>query len=417
MDLTLNNRSQPVILDKDSNTPETDSMSSPVQPRIETDRSRELSSDMTKLELETSSDPHLRPSELLVEEGGTTSKPEDRPRSQGPLPLGTPRQAGWSQSEMKESTHSTSRRHDRSRAKSESRRETNANFSPVDLVLRKVLALFNKLTRSNFQVITNQLLQLLQANQHLGLELLRGTVTIIFDKAVAEAFFAHIYSEMCQTISLDVNELFIPHYAQEFKAKNLAAAEKAQSEAQRLKAIADTEATAESRARAAEAETTAFKVGEISRQALDDKKTKNVFKGILLTGCQKEFERGVRVIPNESMTAQEISELQSAQKRRMLGNIRFIGELYKKGLVIELIIYTCIDHLIANPSEEEIEALCNLVRTVGANLDASPRGKIFIDTKFKQIETLITSTNLSARLRFMLLDLQNLRKHKWKARS
>jgi translation initiation factor 4G len=433
MDLTLNNRSQPVILDKDSNTPETDSMSSPVPPRIETDRSRELGSDMTKLELETStpyrgSDPHLRPSELLVEEGGPRSKPEDRPRSQ---------------SEMKESTHSTSRKNDRSRAKSESRRETNSNFSPVDLVLRKVLALFNKLTRSNFQVITSQLLQLLQANQHLGLELLRGTVTIIFDKAVAEAFFAHIYSEMCQTISLDVNDLFIPHYAQEFKERNLAAAEKAQSEAQRLKAIADTEATAESRARAAEAEITTFKVGEMSRQALDDKKTKNVFKGILLTGCQKEFEKGVRVIPNESMTAQEISELQSAQKRRMLGNIRFIGELYKKGLVIELIIYTCIDHLIANPSEEEIEALCNLVRTVGANLDASARGKIFVDTKFKQIETLMTSTGapvfsnttlsggapraspspseggskLSARLRFMLLDLQDLRKNKWKARS
>ena len=408
MDLTLNNRSQSVILDKDSNTPETDSMSSPVQPRIDTDGSRELRSDMTKLELQTStpymgSDPHLRPSELLVEEGGTTSKREERPRSQ---------------SEMKESAHATSRRNERSRAKSESRRETNPNFSPLDLVLRKVLALFNKLTRSNFQIITSQLLQLLQANQHLGLELLRGTVTIIFDKAVAEAFFAHIYSEMCQTISLDVNDLFIPHYVQEFKAKNLAAAEKAQTEAQRLKAIADTEATAESRARAVEAEITAFKVGEISRQALDDKKTKNVFKGILLTGCQKEFERGVCVIPNESMTAQDISELQNAQKRRMLGNIRFIGELYKKGLVIELIIYTCIDHLIANPSEEEIEALCNLVRTVGANLDASPRGKVFVDTKFKQIETLMTSKKqLSARLRFMLLDLQDLRKNKWKARS
>ena len=258
-------------------------------------------------------------------------------------------------------------------------------------------------------------------------------MTIIFDKAVAEVFFAHIYSEMCQTISLDVNDLFIPHYAEDFKVKNLAAAERARSEAQRLKGIADTEGTAESRSRATQAETKALKAEEMARQALDDKKSKNVFKGILLTGCQKEFERGVRVIADESMTAQEISELQSAQKRRMLGNIRFIGELYKKGLVIDIIIYTCIDHLIANPSEEELEALCNLVRTVGQDVELTPRGKMFLDTKFKQIETIITSagaptpraspspseggSKLSARLRFMLLDLQDLRKNKWKARS
>ena len=409
MDSTLNIRPQPVTFGEDSKTPETDPMSSEVRPPISTDGSGEPSSDMTKVDASTpymGSNTRPDPSGLRIDEGGsqTTSTRGDRPRSQ---------------SEMKESVsgNSTFRRSERVRAKSESRREMTPNLSPVELVLRKVLALFNKLTRSNFQVITGQLLQLLQANQNLGLELLRGTVTIIFDKAVAEVFFAHIYSEMCQTISLDVNDLFIPHYAAEFQAKNLAAAEQARSEAQRLKQIADAEGTAESRSRATQAETTALKAEEMARQALDDKRSKNVFKGILLTGCQQEFERGVRVIADESMTAQEISQLQSAQKRRMLGNIRFIGELYKKGLVIDIIISTCINHLMSNPSEEELEALCNLVRTVGQDLEVTPRGKTFLDTKFKEIETIITSTKLSSRLRFMLLDLQDLRKNKWKARS
>ena len=418
MDSTLNNRSQPVILDKDSKTPMRGSMTSETQPPIPTDLSGERGPEMTKLEADASINTLRRPSGLPIDEGGpqTTSARSDRPRYQ---------------SEMKESgfssagggPNSTFRRSQRVRAKSESRREMTPILSPAELVLRKVLALFNKLTRSNFQVITSQLLQLLQANQNLGLELLRGTVTIIFDKAVAEVFFAHIYSEMCQTISLDVNDLFIPHYAEEFKAKNLAAAEQARSEAQRLKAIADTEGTPESRSLATQAETKALKAEENALQTLDDKRSKNVFKAILLTGCQQEFERGVRVITGESMTAQQIAELQSAQKRRMLGNIRFIGELYKKGLVIDIIIYTCIDHLMANPSEEELEALCNLVRTVGQAVELTPRGKTFLDTKFKQIETIMTSTpptgssKLSSRLRFMLLDLQDLRKNKWKPRS
>lgn len=203
MDSTLNNRSQPVILDKDSNTPMMGSMSSETQ-------------------LNTLS----RPSGLPIDEGDpqTTSARSDRPRSQSEM-----KESGFPS--MGSGPNSTFRRSERVRAKSESRREMTPILSPVELVLRKVLALFNKLTRSNFPVITSQLLQLLQTNQNLGLELLRGTVTIIFDKAVAEVFFAHIYSEMCQTISLDVNDLFIPHYAEEFKAKNLAAAEKARGEA------------------------------------------------------------------------------------------------------------------------------------------------------------------------------------------
>lgn len=375
MDSTPNDRPIPEILDTPSHTPEMDTTPPHMRPLIDPDQSVESRSDTSDRSRSESENKGLRPDAL-------NSSPYVQ----------------------------------RSRAKSESRWNGAQQFTPLDSALRKVLALFNKLTQANFQKITSQLLQLLQTNQKLGLELLRGTVTIIFDKAVAEAFFADIYSQMCQTISLDVNDLFIPYYAEEFKAKNQASALEARAEAQKLSRIAETEPTAENRTKASQAETAACKAEENAQKSLDDKKSKNVFKGILLTECQKEFERGACVISDDSLAAHEISVLQSAQKRRMLGNIRFIGELYKKGLVIELIIYACIEHLIKNPSEEEIEVLCNLMQTVGGDLDAGPRGRAFLNAKFLQIETL-TSTTLTARIRFMLLDLKDLRKNKWKLRT
>ena len=46
----------------------------------------------------------------------------------------------------------------------------------------------------------------------------------------------------------------------------------------------------------------------------------------------------------------------------MLGNIRFIGELYKKGMIVEKIMHECIYHLISNinnPNEEDLVSFLN----------------------------------------------------------
>jgi translation initiation factor 4G len=114
-----------------------------------------------------------------------------------------------------------------------------------------------------------------------------------------------------------------------------------------------------------------------------------------------------------------LEELRNAQKRRMLGNIRFIGELYKKGMVIEIIIHICIKHLLKdpqNPSEEDLEALCKLLTTIGKQLD-NPRSKRQIDEYFQQIQTILTQTTLTSRIRYMLLDLRDLRKSQWTPRE
>jgi translation initiation factor 4G len=280
---------------------------------------------------------------------------------------------------------------------------------------RKILALLNKLTADKFDTITRKLVDLLRANQALGVELLRDTVTIIFDKALGETFFANIYSDMCQKISVEVSDLFIPHYTTELKLQNEAAAMTARAEARTLATTAGQTGSKDDIVAAEMAEEKAKKAEQLALGSIDEKKKKNMFRAILLNECQREFQNGVQEIKDETKTSIELEDLRNAQKRRMLGNIRFIGELYKKGMVIEIIIHVCTQHLLKdqqNPLEEDLEALCRLLTTIGKQLD-NPRSKQQMDVYFQQIQTIIEQIELSSRIRYMLLDLQDLRKNKW----
>ncbi|KAG8391467.1 hypothetical protein BUALT_Bualt01G0190800 [Buddleja alternifolia] len=69
------------------------------------------------------------------------------------------------------------------------------------------------------------------------------------------------------------------------------------------------------------------------------------------------------------------------QARRRLGNIRLIGELYKKRMLTERIMHECINKLLGqhqNPDEENIEALCTLMSTIGEMID-HPKAKNHMD--------------------------------------
>ena len=52
-------------------------------------------------------------------------------------------------------------------------------------------------------------------------------------------------------------------------------------------------------------------------------------------------------------------------RRRSLGNIRFIGELYKIRMLNGKIMHECIRKLLNLTDEESLECLCRLVTTVG----------------------------------------------------
>jgi translation initiation factor 4G len=153
---------------------------------------------------------------------------------------------------------------------------------------------------------------------------------------------------------------------------------------------------------------------------------KITFKRLLLNKCQEEFERGERE-QEEANKADEGEVKQSDEereakrskaRRRMLGNIRLIGELYKKRMLTERIMHECIKKLLGQcqtPDEEDIEALCKLMSTIGEMID-HPKAKEHMDVYFERIKLLSNNMNLSSRVRFMLKDTIDLRKNRWQQR-
>ena len=105
------------------------------------------------------------------------------------------------------------------------------------------------------------------------------------------------------------------------------------------------------------------------------------FKRILLNKCQEEFEQKVDW-DSFKPTAEQLAEAQAKDKqrgddietrrltgdceyrqnmakKRMLGNIKFIGELFKKQMLTEKIMHHCVTTLLSdveNPEEDYVES-------------------------------------------------------------
>ena len=103
----------------------------------------------------------------------------------------------------------------------------------------------------------------------------------------------------------------------------------------------------------------------------------------------------------------------------MLGNIRFINEPYKESMLIERIMHASIKKLTGefkHLEEENFEALCKLMSTIGHMIDHS-KAKEHIDAYFNRMAKMSNKQGLPSRLRFMLKDLIDLRRNGWKKRK
>lgn len=246
--------------------------------------------------------------------------------------------------------------------KAENRYEVGKVSDEESAKQRLIKGILNKLTPQNFEKLFAQV----QAASIDSAETLTGVISQIFDKALMEPTFCEMYAQFCVKLAAD-----LPEFAEN-----------------------------------------------------DEKIT---FKRVLLNKCQEEFERGEREqeeaekIENEGevkLTPEEREEKRLKARRRMLGNIRFIGELYKKSMLTERIMHECIKKLLGeffNPDEEDVEALCKLMSTIGRIID-HPKAKEHIDAYFRRIEGLSNNMKLSSRLRFMLKDVIDLRQNGWQER-
>ena len=129
------------------------------------------------------------------------------------------------------------------------------------------------------------------------------------------------------------------------------------------------------------------------RQGVSDGPSKQVdFQRMMIGRCQKEFERDymegfdkasfeANLAAAESEERKKEMQLEYEDKerrarRRSLGNIRFIGELYNLRMLTDRIMHEIIRKLINQTDEESLECLCWLLNTTGKQLEAATEQKL-----------------------------------------
>ncbi|CAK8692845.1 unnamed protein product [Clavelina lepadiformis] len=237
-------------------------------------------------------------------------------------------------------------------------------------VLREVRSILNKLTRQKFSPLM-QKFQKLPINSE---QRLREVVDLIFETAINDSMYCEAYANMCRTMS----QLRI---------------------------------------------TTPATSGQSQQQT-----TIVEFRKVLLTRCQREFEKDrqdeevlsklrqkleeATTLETKQQCKEKLEVAETKERRRMLGNIRFIGELFKLKMLTESIMHNCVMSLFKGRNDESLESLCRLLAIIGKDLD-HVKGKPRMDQYFQHIDKVIREKKTSSRVRFTLQDVVDLRKSNW----
>ncbi|KAJ3311351.1 hypothetical protein HDV04_004063 [Boothiomyces sp. JEL0838] len=220
------------------------------------------------------------------------------------------------------------------------------------VTLNKLRGLLNKISKENYDKILGKMMDHKISNEILLEEFMK----VIYDKAVLEPVFSALYAKLCYDIIFKFPEI------EPWMSPN----------------------------------------GQVAN---------NIFRKQLLQRCQSEFESETKWIDDDTIDAEERSKL----KRRSIGNIRFVCQLFLNGLLSENIIHRCIVQLLQKevPDEEDVESLQSVLLTCGKRLDKPERVQV-IDGYFKRIETIAKPLEEGrSRKYFMLIEMLDLRKNNW----
>ncbi|XP_070199446.1 eukaryotic translation initiation factor 4 gamma 2-like, partial [Littorina saxatilis] len=244
------------------------------------------------------------------------------------------------------------------------RRDAGSPNGRHDYIFRRVRGILNKLTPEKFDKLSLELL-------NVGIDsqvVLRGVILLIFDKALEEPKYSKLYAQLCHRLCEDVPN-FEPAATSSISS----------------------------------------------------------FRRLLLNKCQDEFENRSKATEvfdkKDGPLTEEENDQYLLAKEKMLGNIKFIGELGKLDMLHEGILHKCIQQLLEKKKNtavrdmaEDLECLCKIMQTVGPRLD-SPRAKALIDQYFFRIHHYAKHEDLPSRIRFMLQDAIELRANEWTPRQ
>ncbi|XP_022832467.1 eukaryotic translation initiation factor 4 gamma 3-like isoform X5 [Spodoptera litura] len=235
---------------------------------------------------------------------------------------------------------------------------------------KKFRGILNKLTPQKFDTLLERV-KTLEINNQKRLE---GVIDLVFEKAIDEPNFSEAYAAMCHKLSV-------------------------------LKVPAD-------------------------NPTMPDKCVN--FRALIINKCQNQFEthkvdeqilklESELAASNDPLKKKELQLMIDEENRRVrmrsVGNVRFIGELYKLKMLTSKIMDYCMKYLIDKVEEEKLECLCKLLTTIGEQVESEPVTQL--DNIFKKMKEIVDrkSNKISSRVRFMLQDVIELRDRKWVAKT
>ncbi|CAO1637043.1 unnamed protein product [Parajaminaea phylloscopi] len=278
-----------------------------------------------------------------------------------------------------------------------------------ELVQRKVKALLNKLTVEKFASISDQILEWAnKSTEETDGRTLRQVIALIFEKATDEAAWSEMYAQLCRKLQEKISSDISDENLRSGDGKPVAGGmlfrkyllNRCQEDFERGWDIRDAMVDA---AKSKEAEDKAKKQSNEKAEA----------------DAKEAAERGEQTEQKEAELMSDEYYAAAKAKRRGLGLVRFIGELFKLSMLTEKIMHLCIKKLLSNaldPEEEEIESLCKLLTTVGRQLDTE-KARGHIDVYFQRIKEMSKSESINSRMRFMLLDVIEMRGAGWKGKQ
>uniref|UniRef100_A0A914X7L4 MIF4G domain-containing protein n=1 Tax=Plectus sambesii TaxID=2011161 RepID=A0A914X7L4_9BILA len=238
---------------------------------------------------------------------------------------------------------------------------------------KDVRGVLNKITPSNFAELCGDFLKL---EVHMKKENMSTVIDIIFDKAVEEPKFCPLYSDLCK---------------------------------------------------------------EQVKLEMKTTGSKSDFRSGILTKCQQTFEtkreealqqlrKDAEAETDEKKKVQLLAEWEDAERkerRRMFGNIGFIGQLYRNELLVPLILQWCVVHLFQRHAntpggdEESVECAVRMLETIGKIFDRdSAKDKEMAQKTLLYYQHLQEiSKQVSNRIRFSIENLIEMRNNGWVPRK
>lgn len=233
------------------------------------------------------------------------------------------------------------------------------------LHIAQVRGILNKLTPEKFQPLSNDLLSLNLNSK----KILLGVIHLIFEKALDEPKYSSMYAQLCRRISKEGSTV---------EAEN------------------------------------------------------DYFETLLIRVCRDKFinrslySEGIINSPSTGDPNEvEEEERRYIAKQKILGNVKFIGELFKLEMLNAAILHNMLEQLLDKKSRsyptledrcEDMECLSQIFRTCGKHLDTE-KSKNLIDQYFDIMEHKSNSSKYPPRIRFLLRDVIELRKDGWKPRK